>query len=169
MGAPGFSGTITIGMLGGALGSEGVEAAPEFGFGPPAALLPGKLWIDGECPLVAFMPEEGDSGKLEDWVLVGLYPNRVFDVDFVATPRGVVKIPNGCNCTMTCAGLGVSYEIVCDCVHATARGIVGALEPRLVTEADYPHALADPRKRFTWIGSETPYTATRDGSDYVFN
>ncbi len=119
------------------------------------------------------MPEDGDSGRLEDWVLVGLFRNRSFDVDFVATPRGVVKIPNGCNCTMTCAGPAVSYEIVCDCVHSAARsvgGVVGLdLEPRLVTDADYPHALADPRKRFSWIGEGTPYTPSREGGDYVFN
>jgi len=136
-------------------------------------LLPGQLWIDGDCPLTAFMPENGRSGHLEDWVLVGLFPNTVFDVDFVATPRGVVKIPNGCNCTMTCAGLGVSYEIVCDCAYAAGRGLGGLLgadiEPRLVTDADYPHALADPRKRFSWIGSGSPYTRSRDGWDYVFN
>lgn len=133
--------------------------------------LPGSLKVQSSCQNVIYLPEAPDPDGPEDW---GPPQDDVWqDSDVVATPRGIVKIPNGCGCSVECNN-GANYKIICTCSVLSALGRVGINAPRVLAPGqEFP----DPRRAgYFWVSTGIPYV--RNGglpciscgtTEWVFN
>lgn len=74
--------------------------------------------------------------------------------DFTATARGVVKIPGGCKCSVSCTG-GFDYAITCSCKF----DMVPDGRPSILTsqELDAADKVADPRSVWNWVDTRHHY------------
>ena len=123
----------------------GEIAAPFDPFDLLGALFPGKLTVDGACQNAIYIPEGVKAKVASDWKsAVGV--NNV-DCDVVGTPRGIVKIPDGCSCAVSCSG-DEKYVIRCTCVITRFFG--GA--PRVPGRKEFP----DPMPLYPWVGKTEP-------------
>jgi RHS repeat-associated protein len=121
-----------------------------------SALIPGSLKIQSSCQNVVYLPEEPDATSPNDWGPPG--DNVWQDCDAVATPRGIVKIPDGCGCTVSCDG-GLDYQIDCHCIIP-----FGINPPRLLGPGE---EFPNPRLAgYTWVYTRDPYV--RRGA-YIFD
>lgn len=78
----------------------------------------GKLCTDPDCepdncPIQA-LPPSGWHGDPDPWNDVPA-PGDCGQTDGVATPSGILKIPDNCTCTLNCDGDGNPENIECDC------------------------------------------------------
>lgn len=97
-----------------------------------------------------YLPEEPDATRPDDWS--GIPHNEWEDSDAVATPRGEVKIPDGCSCTVKCDS-GADYRIDCTCSILSPFGINA---PRVVDpeSGEFPN----PRDAgYDWVATRNPY------------
>lgn len=112
----------------------------------------GWLGVDPTCDKVIYKPEDPPKAPWERFRL------DIMKVDAVATPRGVLKIPNGCVCVVLCGDK--NYEILCISVTSIIP-IVGR-KPRLL---DTGHEFSDPRDTengdFDWVPSVPDYSVER--------
>lgn len=73
----------------------------------------GTVSIQSSCQNAIYLPENPSRSGAEGWEGAG-GEDRV-DCDAVATPKGIVKIPNGCHCDLKCSG-GENYKLECACL-----------------------------------------------------
>ena len=110
-------------------------------------LSPGKLTSDGNCGHLAYLGEQEPSNKLEKWIETsGAFKD--VEADFVASPKGVVKIPNGCSCALACK----DYSILCSCTPPRKAGPIESHAPEVMHSANWDKDLTNPSERFNWIG-----------------
>jgi RHS repeat-associated protein len=126
------------------------------------SLFDGFLTVDPNCgDSVLYVPEHNTYGK-DHPELAWKDAAGVTSVaaDFAATARGILKIPGGCNCSVSCTG-GDDYRINCVCAYQDF-----GLVPGVLTDADMQKAdkVADPRKveAWGWVASRDRYVQTYD-------
>jgi RHS repeat-associated protein len=111
----------------------------------------GYLKVEGNCTEhVIYVREDNKEKKTNP---AGAWSNAPRDVeipaDFVATPRGIVKIPGSCHCFVSCSD-GKDYEILCYCsLYMFGTG------PTVLTDGEMHDAdmVADPRRLWEWVAS----------------
>jgi RHS repeat-associated protein len=123
----------------------------------------GYVRVQSSCQNAVYLPEEPPA----IWVVP---EDDVWqDADAVATPRGILKIPDGCNCSVECDG-GLDYKITCKCQFSP----FGIKAPRtLAPGSEFPN----PRDAgYFWAATRSPYTRTGGLpcpscgiTEYVFN
>jgi RHS repeat-associated protein len=103
----------------------------------------GVLAVSPACSKVIYMPE---PDKSVIWQRAGVSQFA----DAVGTPRGIVKMPDGCICIVLCADQ--NYKIVCFCLFSFIP-IIG--QPRVVPPGK---GFKDPRTQgFDWIPAVSDY------------
>jgi RHS repeat-associated protein len=129
-------------------------ALPDLLSGFLGTIVPGTILVESECQNSIYHPE-GKPGKGEvAWRPAG--SGRVA-CDAVATPRGIVKIPDGCDCDVTCSG-GHNYQIDCDC--AGVRWFV--FQPEVVVPGP-AGGFKDPREEgWYWVPDVSDYTRSNN-------
>ena len=108
----------------------------------------GTLKQNGPCPTSVFavyIPEDVKAKTASDWKQAP-DNNTVLDADVVGTPRGIVKIPNGCNCTLECND---NWKITCTCI--VNREIVGRLAGPIPKVLRPDEEFPDPRPLYPWV------------------
>jgi RHS repeat-associated protein len=110
----------------------------------------GRLEVDPNCEDVLYAPEGNKAPKTRPGDAWKSAPadGRV-EADFVATPRGVIKIPDGCYCSVDC-GNGKNYEVFCTCLFTPAYLLTDA-------QLDAADDVADPRKVGRWVVTKERY------------
>jgi RHS repeat-associated protein len=115
------------------------------------------LHVEQECQRVIYKPESPANAA---WRRAE--PEQTADA--VATPKGIVKLPNGCECTVRC-GDGKDYEIVCKCKF----DLLSKGRPRVLNPGE---EFADPRKEgVDWIPANSLYSRHHlwQFKEWVFN
>lgn len=147
--------------------ADGTSETGEIDTATPIAA--GKLTVDENCGDSVLYVKEGEVTKKSDpkvgWYGAGRVSNA--DADFIATARGVVKIPDGCNCSVSCTG-GDDYKITCEC------GLISSLlyTPSVMEEKDFESGVvSNPKlvKEWNWVNERAHYSANTSGGTTVFN
>jgi RHS repeat-associated protein len=110
----------------------------------------GLLTVDSGCKDIIYLPEGNEDTTASAWKDARGADRS--EVDFVATPRGVVKIPDTCKCSVSCSD-GDDYVIQCRC---SAWAV-----PEIMQNKDYGKQFPDPkppRGPHRFIDSREPYT-----------
>ncbi len=143
---------------------------------------PGTLWVDPEgCGDSVIYLGEGHE-KETPWKIAPR--DTKLNADFVATARGVVKIPNNCDCKVICSG-DADYQIRCDCSWLWNNSLTGDIPKRFPEDywrttpsqkwkvwnprVDSPHT--EENIFFDWVYKRNHYTDPiyiDDENDYVF-
>jgi RHS repeat-associated protein len=104
----------------------------------------GDVIVEGNCDDALYVPEDNIAGS-DHPELAWFNPPRDIKVraDFVATPRGIVKIPGGCHCRVSCAHHN-DYKITCGTL---------LFIPDVLTDDEMhaQHIVADPRELWIWV------------------
>jgi hypothetical protein len=133
------------------------------GRGGGRKLFPGSLKVQPSCQNVVYLAETPPPiwGPPQD--------NVWQDSDAVATPRGIVKIPDGCGCSVECDG-GSDYKITCRCQFSP----FGIKAPKTLPPGkEFPN----PRDSgYVWAATRDSYVRTGGlpcpscfVTEYVFN
>jgi len=84
-------------------------------------LLGGTLWVSPSCRLgdVGYVRGSPEANGSSPWRIAPL--DRNLGADFAVTDRGLIKIPDACDCTVTC-GNGDDFKFTCVCsLYSTLR------------------------------------------------
>ena len=115
----------------------------------------GTLWVSPRCGVdsVGYVRGSPEKNGSAPWRLAPL--DRKLDADFAVTERGLVKIPNGCDCRVTC-GDGDDYKFKCVCT--LTNKLKKKWEPRLLP-ANYWDSGGEEvvKPPYEWIFRRTPY------------
>lgn len=130
-------------------------------------LIPGRLTVDPACNSVVYLPE--DDGTAWKWPPGGLLDGSEVLADFVATPRGIIKLGNGCKCDVSCSS-GDRYVIMCDCSTSLHPGSTARVRKRAKDRGartgegfEFPEFKHDAR----WVETESPLY--QDGNPFQLN
>lgn len=125
---------------------------------PPIQLPTSHGYLSGSCGKCLYSGEDNKSGD-PDIAWQEMPANVDLLADFVATPRGVVKIPGACYCSIGCSN-GNDYRVSCFCFFPRF-GFFHA--PRVIT---FPTTeVADPGKRHpAWVFRQPGYTRSYGGA-----
>ena len=120
------------------------------------SLWPGTLKVDGKCDSVVFLPE--NNNKAWKWPPGGVRTGAQVLADFVATPRGIIKLGDGCDCKVSCSN-GDWYVVRCECVGwLKSRGSMAEVRKRAESEGDgkkpFPPFMDN---EATWVETEPPF------------
>jgi hypothetical protein len=121
----------------------------------------GWLRVEGSCDEGCYVQEglvEDPNGrKVAKWNPIPKTGSINVEADAVGTPRGIVKIPGRCTCTLNCNDL---YKMKCDCEGGSIWREIAGIPRVLPPGSEFP----DPRKEFPFVGrdaKEHPYKVKR--------
>jgi len=112
---------------------------------------PGHVKFDDNCNQVMFTSEGNkESDPHKAWQDGKKLRGKWGNVDFIATPRGVVKIPDGMDCWVSCSDSS-DYSVCC---YGSNFDSLDLDDPKTWKK------VADPRKANNpWVGTGKPYDA----------
>jgi hypothetical protein len=126
---------------------------------PAPDILAADAKVDDKCgDKVIFLPaDHEDSGKKGGEAYIVPKPGETYEVDAIGTPRGFVKIPDGCSCSVSCDGK--DFEIGCRCL------LLPGFNPELRGTDVLGREFPDYRDKYPWVGTEgSPYTRHYEGA-----
>jgi hypothetical protein len=117
------------------------------------------LKVQSSCQNVVYLPEDPPATRPEDWKPPE--DNVWQSCDAVATPRGIVKIRDGCDCRLECDG-GLDYKVTCKCSAINYLIAPDTLPPG----SEFP----DPRDAgWFWVATRNLYVRSSSGTTYIFD
>ncbi len=88
------------------------------------------------------LPEDDWQGKDDPWQDIPA-PGKCVEADAVVTPKGGLKIPDNCKCTINCNDDGSGKDISCTCAWAPRNPTPGPMPPEF-PPSPYPPPQPDP-------------------------
>jgi hypothetical protein len=113
------------------------------GVDPPAPeMFPGKAGFDGNCGSnIAITPQDSSGYQQAE-------TGKSYDVEAIATPRGIIKVPDACRCSVDCDN---NFEVTCTCPFIPDTPILEN-NPRLANPGEFG------RPEPSFVSSGPPYT-----------
>jgi len=115
-------------------------------------VFPGQVHFDDNCNQVMFTSEGNENPDSNiAWQDGKKLGGKNGDVDFIATPRGVIKIPDFCGCSVSCSESD-DYKVCCSCSTAESLDLK---DPKSWKKVPNPRDAGN-----DWVGTGAPYSSS---------